>query len=111
VSVTLLDLADACEREARSMWTSQRDRWRLRDSAALFRRMVCNRRAADPTRLKLDLSMLLDVVERWCRQHGYRTVVGHGGWVIQRDGEPAIVAGFGDTLLWDGERVTVEDSP
>jgi hypothetical protein len=109
VSITLLNLADAYEREARSMWTSDRDRRALRDSASLFRRMVCNQRAADPTRLKLDLAMLIDVAERWCRQHGYKTVVGHGGWVLQRVGEPAIVASFGDSLRWDGERVTVEN--
>ena len=111
MSITLLSLADAYEREARGMWTSQRDRWALRDSAALFRRMACNRRAADPTRLKLDLALLLDVAERWCRQHGYKTVVGHGGWVIQRAPASPIVASFGDTLIWDGEHLRIEDSP
>lgn len=107
MSITLLNLADAYEREASSMWISQRDRWALRDSAALLRRMVCNQRAADPSRLKLDLAMLIDVCERWCRQHGYRAVVGHGGYILQRGDEPAIVAGFGDTLQWDGQRLRV----
>lgn len=111
MSITLLNLADAYEREACSMWTSDRDRRALRNSASLLRRMVCNRKAADPGRLKLDLAMLIDVAERWCRQHGYKTVVGHGGWVIQRDGEPVIVASFGDALRWDGERLTVEETP
>lgn len=110
MSITLLNLADAYEREARSMWTSDRDRWALRDSADLFRRMACNQRAADPTRLRLDLAMLLDVVERWCRQHGYRCVVGHGGFVLQRNDEPAIVAGHSDTLRWDGQRISVASS-
>lgn len=108
MSVTLLNLADTYERQADRMGTSQRCRLALRDSAALFRRMVCNRQAADPTRLQLDLAMLLDVAERWCRQHGYRAVVGHGGYILQRNDEPAIVAAFGETLLWDGERITVE---
>jgi hypothetical protein len=109
VSATLLNLADAYEREANGMWISQRDRRALRDSASLFRRMVCNRRAADPARLKLDLAMLLDVAERWCRQHGYKTVVGHGGWVIQREPASPIVARFGGTLIWDGERIFVQE--
>ncbi|MEU6543905.1 hypothetical protein [Streptomyces sp. NPDC046859] len=108
MSTTLLNLADAYESEARRMWISQRDRWALRDSASLFRRMVCNRKTADPSKLELDLSMLLDVAERWCRQHGYRAVVGHGGYILQRGDEPAIVARFGDTLLWNGQRITVE---
>lgn len=107
MSITLLNLADAYERMARSMWTSDRDRRALRDSASLFRRMACNQRAADPTRLKLDLAMLIDVAERWCRQHGYKTVVGHGGWVLQREPASPIVASFGDTLLWDGQRISV----
>jgi len=108
--VTLLNLARAYEREAGSLWTSQRDRRSLRDTAALFRRMVCNRAAADPAELKLSLAMLFDVVERWSRQHGYRTVVGHGGFILQRGNEPAVVAGHSDTLLWDGERLTVRDA-
>lgn len=104
---TLLDLANACEREASSMWASQRERWALRDTATLFRRMVCNRQAVDPTRLTITMSMLLDVPERWCRQHGYRAVAGRGGYVIQRNDEPVVIAGIGDTLLWDGERIMI----
>lgn len=111
MSIALLNLAHAYEREACNMWTSDRDRQALRESAALFRRMICNRHAADPARLKLALAMLIDVAERWCRQHGYRTVVGHGGYILQRGEEPALVAGFGDTLLWDGERVRVAEMP
>lgn len=108
--MTLLSLADVYEREAGGMWTSQRDRRARRDTAALFRRMACNRVAANPAELKLSLAMLFDVVERWCRQHGYRTVVGRGGFILQRGDEPAIVAGHSDTLLWDGERLTVRDA-
>lgn len=107
MSRTLLDLADAYDREADSLWVSYRQRWALRDQASLLRRMVCNRQAADPTRLTLTMSMLLDIPNRWCRQHGYRAVAGAGGCVVQRGNEPAITATFGDTLLWDGERITV----
>ncbi|CAL9665044.1 hypothetical protein SUDANB1_07168 [Streptomyces sp. enrichment culture] len=106
---TLYQVADDYEREARSLWTSQRTRWALRDSASLFRRMVCNRQAVDPTRLTITWTMLIDIPERWCRQHGYRAVAGQGGYVIQRDGEPVIVAGIGDTLEWDGQRLAVQN--
>ncbi|MFJ5644057.1 hypothetical protein [Streptomyces sp. NPDC093223] len=109
MSETLRSLADLYDREAHGA-LSQRKRWALRDSASLFRRMVGNRAAADPTQLTINLSLLLDIPERWCRQHGYRAVAGHGGYVIQRDGEPAIVGGVGDTLRWDGERLTVSRS-
>lgn len=105
----LLDLARDCEREAASLWTSQRRRWALRDSANLYRRMVCNRAAADPQRLKLSLSMLIDIPERWCLQHDYRAVAGRGGYVIQRGDEPPIIAWIGSTLHWDGWQLVVED--
>ncbi len=108
---TLLDLAEAYERKAHSMWTPQRTRWALRDSANLFRRMVCNREAADPARLAITWSMLLDVPERWCRQHGYKAVAGHGGYVIQRDSETPIIVAPGDTLAWDGGRLPVQAAP
>lgn len=107
---TLIDLAEACDREAAGMWTSQRARWALRDSAKLFRRMVCNRQAVDPAALTITLSMLIDVPERWCRQHGYRAVAGYGGYVIQHAAEASFIARPGDTLRWDGERVTVAAS-
>ena len=107
MSGTLLDLAQEYDREA-----SRAVRWQTREdcrrAAALLRRMVCNREAADPTRITITMSMLIDIPERWCRQHGYRAVAGHSGYVIQRDGEPAIIAGVGDTLLWDGERIIVQ---
>lgn len=109
MSARLLDLAQDCDREAASLWTSQRRRWALQDSANLYRRMVCNRAAADPERLKLTLSMLIDIPERWCRQHGYRAVAGRGGYVIQRGDEPPIVAGIGSTLRWDGQRISIEE--
>lgn len=108
MSGTLLELAHAYDREADGWWTSQRQRWALRDTAALLRRMVCNRDAVDPARITITMAMLIDIPERWCRQHGYRAVAAHGGYVIQRDEEPAIIAGIGDTLLWDGQRITVE---
>lgn len=111
MSETLLDLAREYESQAGSLWTSQRRRWALQESAKLFRRMVCNRVAADPARLTITWSMLIDIPERWCRQHGYRAVAGHGGYVIQREGEPAIIAGPGDTLRWDGRRLVVDAGP
>lgn len=105
---SLLDVAKEYEREADKLWTAQQARWALRDTAALFRRMVSNRAAADPTKLKLSLALPLDIPHRWCRRHGYRAVAGADGLVVQRNGEPALVAAVGDTLLWDGERLTVQ---
>lgn len=110
MSGTLIDLARTYEEEAHRFRTSQRTRWALQGTADLFRRMACNRAAADPARLTLTTSMLLDIPDRWCRQHGYRAVAGVGGWVVQRDGEPAILARVGETLLWDGEEISVRDA-
>jgi len=107
VSETLIDLARTYEKEAHRFRASQKTRWALQGTADLFRRMACNRAAADPARLTLTMSMLLDVPDRWCRQHGYRAVAGVGGWVVQRDGEPATLARVGEMLLWDGEAITV----
>ena len=109
MSDTLLDLAQEYDRQALGLWTTQRARWALQDSAKLFRRMVCNRAAANPARLTITWSMLIDIPERWCRQHGYRAVAGHGGYIIQRDREQPIIAGPGDTLRWDGRELTVEE--
>jgi len=107
VSGTLIDLARAYEKEAHRFRTPQGARWAFQGTADLFRRMTCNRAAADPTRITLAMSMLLDIPDRWCRQHGYRAVAGVGGWVVQRHGEPAILARVGETLLWDGDQITV----
>ncbi|WP_406227351.1 hypothetical protein [Streptomyces anthocyanicus] len=107
MSETLIDLARTYEKEAHRFRTSQQTRWALQGTADLFRRMVGNQAAADPARLTLTMSMLLDIPDRWCRQHGYRAAAGVGGWVVQRDGEPAILARVGETLLWDGEQITV----
>lgn len=106
MSGTLLDLARDYEREVPRCirWQDREDR---RDTADLFRRMVCNRVAADPTRLTITLSMLLDIPNRWCRQHGYRAIAGAGGFIVQRGNEPALLAAIGDTLLWDGEQITI----
>lgn len=104
---TLLDLAAAYDREASNAlrWQTRDDRHRTAD---LLRRMVDNRAATDPTRLKLTMTMPIDIPDRWCSQHGYRAIVGIGGCTLQRGSEPTIVASIGDTLLWDGERITVE---
>ncbi|MDQ0791991.1 hypothetical protein [Streptomyces sp. B1I3] len=107
MSGTLLDLAATYDREA-----SSASRWQTRDerrrNASLFRRMICNRQAADPAQITITMTMLIDIPDRWCRQHGYRAVAGMGGYVIQRDDEAAILATVGDTLLWDGERIGVQ---
>lgn len=105
---TLGDLADACEQEAQRAWISDRKRWKLRDTASLYRRMRSNRAAADPDKLTLNLWLHIDVTERWCRQHGYRPVVGTDGMAIQRGDEPALLVKPGDTLRWDGERLNAE---
>lgn len=105
---TLGELAQTCDQEADGVWISERKRWRLRDEANLYRRMRSNRAAADPDKLTLRLWLHIDVTERWCRQHGYRPVVGVDGMAIQRGDEPALLVRPGDTLAWDGERLNVE---
>ncbi|MFB7245574.1 hypothetical protein CW362_09025 [Streptomyces populi] len=110
-SGTLLDLAWDYESEAAGLLVWQRDRRALLESARLFRRMVCNREAVDPGRIAITWTMLIDIPQRWCHQHGYRAVAGHGGYVIQRGDEAMIIAGPGDTLRWDGQRITVEREP
>ncbi|MEV6296260.1 hypothetical protein AB0M41_38895 [Streptomyces sp. NPDC051896] len=79
------------------------------ESAALFRRMLGKRAAADPKRLTLVGSLPLDAPSRWCERHGYRllTTWAAVGVIAQRGDETPIVARLGDTLLWDGERITV----
>lgn len=104
---TVGELADACDQEADRTWLSERKRWRLRNEANLYRRMRSNRAAADPCKLTLHLWLHIDVTERWCRQHGYRPVVGVDGMAIQRGEEPAMLVRPGDTLRWDGERLNV----
>ncbi|MFJ7967085.1 hypothetical protein [Streptomyces sp. NPDC096324] len=108
MSGTLLDLAQDYESEAAGLWPWQRARRALRTTAQLFRRMVCNRAAVDPNRMTITWTMLIDIPQRWCRQHGYGAVPGPDGYVIQRGDEPVIIAKPGDTLLWDGERLAVE---
>ncbi|MFF8589961.1 hypothetical protein ACF061_00735 [Streptomyces sp. NPDC015220] len=106
MSDTLLGLAaDYDRRASRCLWQQTRDD--CRNTSSLFRRMVCNRQAADPAQLTITMSTLLDIPDRWCRQHGYRAIAGIGGFVIQRDDETPLVAGIGDTLAWDGRALTV----
>jgi hypothetical protein len=111
VSGTLLDLAQDYESEAAGLRPWRRDRRALLTTARLFRRMVCNREAADPNRITITWTMLIDIPQRWCRQHGYDAVAGPDGYVIQRGHEVAITAGPGDTLHWDGERIVVAAEP
>ncbi|MEW2300263.1 DUF6221 family protein [Streptomyces sp. NPDC006655] len=82
-------------------------------SAALFRRMVGNRAATDPNRLNLVGMLPLDAPGRWCERHGYRCTVSNGsiGVMAQRSDEPPVVARLGDTLVWNGEKITVQERP
>ncbi|MFD5812948.1 hypothetical protein ACFV06_09180 [Streptomyces sp. NPDC059618] len=111
MSGTLLDLARDCEGEAAGLPVWRRDRRALLGSARLFRRMVGNREAADPGRITITWTTLIDIPQRWCRRHGYEAVPGPDGYVIRRGDETPVTAGPGDTLLWDGERITVEGRP
>ncbi|MFK0182339.1 hypothetical protein ACIQVR_41015 [Streptomyces xanthochromogenes] len=104
--MTLAEVADAYEREAYvAIRHAVQDR--LRRQARCLRRMVANRDAADPTTLRLHHALTLDVPGRWCRRHGYRASFGYDGLTLQREGEPVIVASVGNTLHWDGHRITV----
>lgn len=54
----------------------------------------------------------IDTLE-WLRLRGYRAVAAHfpgvqGGLLFSRKNEPAYVVLVGDTLIWDGEKVTVQ---
>lgn len=109
VTSTLIDLAADYDRRAAHCVRGQ-TRDDCRATAALLRRMVCNRQAVDPAQLTITMSTLLDIPDRWCRQHGYRAIAGIGGFVIQRDGETPLVARIGDTLSWDGHTLTVRRS-
>ena len=81
------------------------------ESAALFRRMIGNRESMDPARLRLSGPLPLDAPGQWCERHGYRCISGVGavGVMAQRGDEPPIVARLGDTLLWDGARIIVQE--
>ncbi|MFD7880234.1 hypothetical protein ACFV5G_40240, partial [Streptomyces sp. NPDC059766] len=103
VSGTLLDLAQDYESEAVGLRVWQRDRWALQETAKLFRRMVGNREAVDPTRITITWATLIDIPQRWCRQHGYQAIAGPDGYVIRRGSETPIVAGPGATRHWDGD--------
>lgn len=72
---------------------------------------VAARAAVDPKRLTLVGSLPADAPARWARRHGYRCLPTMGGVIVQRGYETPIVAGLGDTLLWDGERITLLERP
>ncbi|MBQ1165480.1 hypothetical protein KBZ21_46655, partial [Streptomyces sp. A73] len=74
-------------------------------------RMLSNRDAANPSRMTIRYRTHLDVVLRWCRQHGDRATAGAGGVTLQRGDEPALVAQPDNTLVWDGQRISVEEQP
>ncbi|MEU5772699.1 hypothetical protein ABZ819_05260 [Streptomyces venezuelae] len=109
MSQTLLDVVHDYERQA-----SRAVRWETREDARrtanYLRRMLGNREAVDPTRFELRLSTLIDLPVTWCERHGYRAVAGLEGYVIQRGDEPTIIAKVGNTLLWDGQRITLGEA-
>jgi hypothetical protein len=110
-SITLADflrtLADEYDRQWRP-WVSSRRRRDLSREADFLRRVVGNRDATDPNRLRIHGAQLMDITIRWCHNHGYRCVGGTNGLTIQRGDEPVVVAALDTTLLWDGERIGVQ---
>lgn len=105
----LLDVARQYEREGSGAFTPRHRREARQRDAALLRRMVANREAAHPDRLNPARAGLFDVIERWCRDRGYRCSFGLQGMTIQRGTEPPITVGFHDTLAWDGHHLTVAE--
>ena len=109
MATTLRDVARQYERESMRGLPNRARRERLTREAALLNRIAANREAADPTRLNIGRTGILDVIDRWCRQHDYRCTAGINGVTVQRGTEPAIVAGTFDTLVWDGDRISIEE--
>ncbi|MFE9337726.1 hypothetical protein [Streptomyces sp. NPDC007063] len=108
--MTLAELAAEYETESqRAIRTDTRAT--AHNTAELFRRMLSNRDAANPNRITIRYRTHLDVVLRWCRQHGYRATAAVGGFTLQRGHEPALVAQPDQTLVWDGQRITIEEQP
>ncbi|MEV6074948.1 hypothetical protein AB0L80_07555 [Streptomyces sp. NPDC052069] len=68
----------------------------------------------DPNRFTLRYADNPEDVGRWLAQHGYRAViagalsVAHAGVTYARPGLPAEIAVLGETLVYDGFKVTVE---
>jgi hypothetical protein len=55
----------------------------------------------------------LDAPGRWCERHGNRCIAtcGSVGVIAQRGEELPFIPRLGDTLVWDGERITVLERP
>lgn len=81
-------------------------------SANFLRRVIGNRAIADPNRLTLIGALAPDGPALWCERHGYRCISSWGavGVIAQRGSELPVAASLGDTLVWDGERITVENA-
>jgi hypothetical protein len=77
--------------------------------AYFLRRMIGNRAIADPSRLTLAGALEADGPGLWCERHGYRCISSWGSSSVmaQRGSEPPVAATSGDTLVWDGEQITV----
>jgi hypothetical protein len=71
------------------------------------------RQAVVETHLIAPFTQPIETLE-WLRWRGYRGVatlvpgLSGGGLVFSKKNEPAYVANVGDTLIWDGEKVTVQ---
>jgi hypothetical protein len=103
----LREVADQYDREARRALNSAKIE-HLRAMAASLRYIVGNRDAAHSDHLRLHYALRVDLPTRWCRKRGYTATLGYDGIYFQRDDEPVQIATVGDTLRWDGRRISVE---
>ncbi|GAA5023568.1 hypothetical protein GCM10023335_56440 [Streptomyces siamensis] len=80
-------------------------------SADFIRHMIGNRAVADLNRLTLGGALHADGPRRWCERHGYRCISSWGdvGVIAQRGTELPVAASLGDSLVWGGERITLEN--
>jgi hypothetical protein len=107
------ELREVAEQYDREAWRA-RGRAKtehLRAMAASLRYINGNRDAVHPDHLRLHYALRVDLPTRWCRRRGYAATLGYDGIYFQRDDEPAQIAAVGDTLHWDGRRISVERGP
>lgn len=111
--ITLAEVAEQYQKEAIKARTYTPAGHQAEQMAAFLRRAVANRDGVDPTRHLLTLAGDPRVSVEWVRRHDYRALVTPGGpgagagIMLQRDDEPPLLAQIGDTLRWDGERITI----
>ncbi|MFG3585162.1 hypothetical protein [Streptomyces sp. NPDC047990] len=109
---TLADLAEWHMRQADPLAHPRRRAAELAEhqaSADFLRSLIGNRAIADPTRLTLAGDLGIDGPGLWCERHGYRCISSAGAISVmaQRGDDAPVAAVRGDTLMWDGERITV----